>query len=194
MNIRKFLDEEILYSLLHLDLRSVSLQFISQTINHLSDSLPEISDPSQLENYIQNNPNLQTFCGRIVPRFLGDFKEGLGKFFQNFYSCACFKIEKQSSSFYALKFQIHDDATDEIMGNFECEEPFIHENDEYWLILSNTDSYLDIHFYSRNMKTKTISILQLFVNRIFRMIKKVSQKILLAQLNDTRKARYELIE
>lgn len=168
----------------------MSLRFVSEMICHLSDTLPTILIPTEVALYIQSHPNMQTFSGRIAPVFIGDFDRSIESFFAYFFSCQCFQSCLQVGSNYVLKYHRHEDATDGIGWDDECEESFTLANDKYWLILSINGAYLDVQFYARSMKIKTSFILQLLINRIFRMVRKVNQKALLNEMNETRRARY----
>lgn len=191
VSVRKFLDEEILYSLLYKDLKVMSLKFVSSMISRLSDTLPSIVIPSDVACYIQSHPNMQTFSGRIAPVFIGDFQNCIKDFFVYFFSCQCFQSILQVGPDYVLKYSKHEDATDGFdLLEVECDNSFTLVNDKYWLILSIKDIYLEVNYYARNMEIKTSSILQLLINRIFRMVRKVNQKALLHELNESRRARY----
>lgn len=190
-SVRKFLDEEILYSLLHKPLEAMSLKFLSNMIARLSDTLPSILIPSDVASFIQSHPNMQTFSGKIEPIFIGDFQNRLQDFFAYFFSCKCFQSVLQIGSDYVLKYSRHEDATDGFFPlEIDCEDSFTLENDKYWLILSVNDTFFQVHYYARNMEIKTSFILQLLINRIFRMVKKVNQKSLLSEMNESKRAWY----
>jgi hypothetical protein len=189
VSIRKLLDEEILYSLLYKDLKSLSIPFVSGMISRLSDSLPIIKSASEVGNYIHLHPGMQTFSGRIEPVFIGDYDSCLIVFFVYFFNCKCFHSVMQLGDSHVLKYNTHDDATD--LLDLNCDESLALKDDLYWLILSAKGTFLDIQFYARDMKTKssTKMLLILLVNRVFRMVKKVNQKTLLHEMSESRRVR-----